>query len=345
MAQSLLAHMYSHIKGSQEDIATYSLEYIVSQSDILNAAFTDLLGASLRRALGEDIRYSCQSVGKKRERPDISGINAEGREVVLCEAKFYAGLTDNQPNTYIDRLIDGGGKGLVFICPSDRREILWSKLKTLCEYRSAKDIDTYCSIIDGIGMSIITWTEVINCLRKASEGDKSMLSDIDQLDGFCKLMDDEAFIPYSPEDFGPENAKREERHYQVLDAVVNHLLSDKKLNASIKGLKATAYRKGYVRYIFVLGHALSINYDRTNWMNTKTEETPFWIEIMGEDFNQPIEYQKYFKTYKSSWRGIINNGTALPLFVPTEATLDDVVADMCQQIVHYITALNEVITD
>ena len=341
MAQSLLAHMYSHIKGSHEDIATYSLEYIVSQSDVLNKAFTDLLGSSLKIVLGEDIRYSCQSTGKQKERPDISGVDPDGKEMILCEAKFYAGLTDNQPNAYIDRLKEGQGRGLVFICPAARREVLWSKLKELCEHRALEDIDTYCAAVDGVCMSIITWGEVIDLLRRtALASETSALSDIDQLDGFCKLMDEEAFIPYSMEDFGPENARREERHYQVLDAVINHLLADKSLNASIKRLKATAYRKGYVRYIFVLNHALSINYDRVNWLDPNTEETPFWVEIMEGDFVQPSEYQKMFKRFKASWRGTINNGTALPLFALPGATLDEVAEDICDQIVRYIEVID-----
>ena len=41
MAESLLAHPYSRIKGSQEDVATASLQYIISSSEKLNKAFTD----------------------------------------------------------------------------------------------------------------------------------------------------------------------------------------------------------------------------------------------------------------------------------------------------------------
>jgi len=35
MANSLLAHLYSHIKGSQEDVATLSLQYILSNYEAL----------------------------------------------------------------------------------------------------------------------------------------------------------------------------------------------------------------------------------------------------------------------------------------------------------------------
>ena len=43
MNTSLLAHLYPYIKGSQEDVATYSLQYLLSQSDKLNIAFTKWL--------------------------------------------------------------------------------------------------------------------------------------------------------------------------------------------------------------------------------------------------------------------------------------------------------------
>lgn len=343
MAHSLLAHMYSHIKGSQEDIATYSVEYIVSKSPKLNESFTGLLETALQTKIGESIHYSCQATGKQKERPDISGVNSDGKEMVLCEAKFYAGLTSNQPNAYLDRLRDEGGTGLVFICPSARKELLWCTLKKLCAGRDVEPVSEYCVSVDGVRMSIITWGEVIETLRlTASAVEISALSDIDQLDGFCKLMDDTAFIPFSDEDFGPVNARKEERHYQVTDSVISYMLANKSLNASVKGLRATPYRQGYVRYISLLGHAISVNYDRPNWRNPSTEETPFWTVIYGKGFKQPDEYQCVFKKYPVSYRGSINNAVALPLFVPTGSSLDEIARELTDQIVEYINTIDGV---
>ena len=61
--------------------------------------------------------------------------------MILCEAKFYAGLTINQPNTYLDRLKKENGLGLVFICPAARKITLWSKLIELCEHRKLEKND------------------------------------------------------------------------------------------------------------------------------------------------------------------------------------------------------------
>lgn len=57
---SLLAHLYSRIKGSQEDVATLSLQYIISSSEELNAAFNRLISKSLDINIESDITYSCQ---------------------------------------------------------------------------------------------------------------------------------------------------------------------------------------------------------------------------------------------------------------------------------------------
>ena len=97
MAESLLASLYSRIKGSQEDVATASLQYILSSSEHLNKAYNKLLSNALKLDIGSDVHYTCQSVGEDKERPDMSGVDLDGNEIILCEMKFYAGLTDNQP--------------------------------------------------------------------------------------------------------------------------------------------------------------------------------------------------------------------------------------------------------
>lgn len=342
MSMSLLAHLYSRIKGSQEDVATLSLQYIVSKSSVLNRDFTRLLYRSMHEDVKNDLNYVCQAVGSNNERPDIAGIDENGHEHLLCEAKFYAGLTQNQPNGYLDRLIQEGGIGLIFICPAVRRVTLWSKLLELCQLRSIDPIDDRCAVVDGIKLAIITWDDIMESLRLSAASDApELLPDIYQLDGFCKLMDDEAFIPFSSEDFGPENAIREERHYQVVDALFDRLMADKSLHPRAKGLRASPNRFGYVRYIKIKDCGLSIGYDRRLWKSSNSVETPFWLIIMNTDFKQPSDYQNALSLYKEEWKESLNNVISLPLFAPTDVTLDEVATEMANQIVQYIKDLEK----
>ena len=342
MASSLLAHLYSRIKGSQEDVATLSLQYIVSQSSALNHEFTRILCKALHSNIGSELNYVCQSVGENQERPDIAGIDTKGKENLLCEAKFYAGLTSNQPNAYLDRLKKNDGLGLVFICPSARKVTLWSKLLDLCKNRSVEKIDDLCVSVDGVRMSILSWSEIIESLRLvATFESQSSLQDIHQLDGFCKLMDDDAFVPFSAEDLGPINASREERHYQVLDAVFDRLITNKTLHASGKGLKATAYRDGYVRYVHVKDYSLAIRYDRQLWRSAGSEETPFWVNVKNADWKQTSKFLEVFGKYPERHKANLNGDLYLTLMPPFNAALDEVAEALVSQILQYIGDLDE----
>ena len=343
MAGSLLAHLYSRIRGSQEDVATLSLQYIISRFAPLNQEFTKLLYRALRGDISLELNYVCQSVGENLERPDIAGIDAEGKEQILCEAKFYAGLTENQPNGYLNRLQKEGAYGLVFICPAVRKITLWSKLLEQCKEKCVIGLDEYCVVVDGVRMAILTWADIIESLRHiASAESTDALPDIYQLDGFCKLMDSNAFIPLSPSDLGPEIARREERFYRILDELIDYLKADKSLSPSTKGVKATAYRQGYARAIRIRGYWISINYDRELWMNSSSRETPFWVAIRsGSDWKQSDYILRALQSFPSAeienkW-GLVY----LALYPTLYVTLDEIIASMKAQLLDYIETIEK----
>ena len=127
---SLLAHLSSRFTERTEDIAVEALGYILSTSE---AARTGLL--SILRSGGANVeelsRIDTQIGGKEGERPDLVGWDESGVERLLIEAKFWAGLTDNQPNAYLKRLPPNGT--LLFVAPEARVETLWPELQRLAK--------------------------------------------------------------------------------------------------------------------------------------------------------------------------------------------------------------------
>ena len=336
MAESLLAHLYSRIKGSQEDVATVSLQYIISSSVKLNKAFNRLLGASLNIKLDDDISYSCQSVGENNERPDMSGVDGNGNEVILCEMKFYAGLTSNQPNGYLDRLEKEKGKALVFVCPEQRRMSIWSKIIELCKEAGKELTDEYGYrvIVNDIAMAVISWRETIEMLeRTAASVAIEMLPDIAQLKGFCEMMDSTAFIPFSSEDMGPETARKEERYFQVIDRAFDMLISNKAISADAKGLKATPQFFGYIRYIRINGCICGLIYSRKLWIDRSSAETPFWFYITDvEGYKQSDELQAKLRSLPEYSHDM--SGYNYPLYAPINAQLDEIASSMMDQIIN-----------
>ena len=339
MKNSLLAHLYPYIKGSQEDIATFSLQYLLSQSNKLNEAFTKLVADKMKIELENSLRYFCQVTGdsEEQERPDMVGIDSDGEESVLFEMKFYASLTANQPNTYLKRLRDNNGKGLIFVCPESRRTSLWATLKDVCEGTDKKDIDKYCIVADGVKLAIATWSEIIDMLKQvASSVDNAFTSDILQLEGYCNRIDSDAFIPFSAEDLSAKMAKMGERYYLILDEVINLILADENREVSKKGLQSRGYRKGYTSSLHIDDYTITLNYDREIWALPSCVETPFWVAIRNSEWEQTEHIKTVLKKYpernKVEWWGM----TYLALDVLQNATFSEVCENLKEQILKYI---------
>ena len=123
--ESLLGQFYNRIKGSQEDIASESLTYILKKSISARQTINRIVNSDTGLTFS-DLTFKTQNVGKKLERPDISGINENGKESLLIEAKFWASLTSNQPNEYLNRL--GDNSVLIFLVPSSRIRAIYDEV-------------------------------------------------------------------------------------------------------------------------------------------------------------------------------------------------------------------------
>jgi len=342
MAQSLLAHLYPYIKGSQEDIATFSLQYLLSQSSKLNAAFTKFTADIMDLDLEPRLQYLSQVTGEgeEKERPDMVGLDTEGAESVLFEMKFYASLTANQPNTYLDRLRKNYGKGLLFICPMTRKTSLWAKLQELCNDEVTM-VNKYCVTVNGIKLAITTWAEILGLLKQvASTADTAFVPDIIQLEGYCNQMDSDAFIPFTATDLSAKMAKLGERYYSIIDEVIEQLIANKSIETSKKGLKATAYRKGYTRSLYIEALTITLNYDRDMWKTPSSIETPFWLGIRNCEWDQTEPIKEYLKTIpdrkKEEWWGM----TFLAIEPPQNASFTEVCENLAQQILWHINQID-----
>jgi hypothetical protein len=73
-------------------------------------------------------RFQSQAGDEQGNIPDLIGLDAAGAEWLLIENKFWAGLTENQPTGYLERVAAKGSGLLVFIVPRRRFAIVWTEL-------------------------------------------------------------------------------------------------------------------------------------------------------------------------------------------------------------------------
>ncbi len=337
MSYSLLAHLYPRIKGSQEDIATFSLGYILEQSALLNEVFTNLICEKLSIEIHNPIKYRCQDADAEFGRPDIAGYQ-DGQLKILCEAKFYAGLTDNQPASYLKRLSCSADSGLIFICPRNRIVSFWDKVRTTAADAGFVErvISNTSVCYDNVYMSIISWSEILSeLIRVSMEREPEYLGDLKQLEGFCLKIDNESFIPFRPEEFGSQIAKDIDRYYQVVDEVFERLLSHKELNPQTKGLRKSPQWQGYSAYIALNTMGVSISFLRCLWRRSTSIETPFWChfkEIKNGKWKLTNRLAAYYASLDAKLIEDFYGETFIALYPKAYSTLEEMGEDLANQI-------------
>ena len=346
MAYSLLAHLFPRIKGSQEDVATYSLSYILEQSTVLNEAFTKLVSSNLHVILPKVLSYNCQDSDSEFGRPDIAGYDS-GTLKVLCEAKFYAGLTVNQPVSYLKRLQGTKDSGVIFICPKERIISLWDKVVETAKEAGLDEekIAENCMDYAGTRLSILSWSEILSeLIRVATELQPEMLGDLRQLEGFCNKVESEAFIPFTDDDFSVRTAKDIDRYYQVVDQVLSVLKTHKELCPSAKGLRSSPRWQGYSTYLILNEKGISIDFIRTLWKAPTSVETPFWCQIRDIENGKWMitEKMKQFLLTVDSRRVEVFYGDPYLALIPKPyRSLEELGEDLAEQVLDYLRKYEE----
>ena len=284
---SLLGQFYNKISGSQEDIASEGLVYILKQSLESRMVINQIVKTNTNLNFS-DLSFQTQNVGKELERPDISGKDDTGREVLLIEAKFWASLTNNQPNAYLKRLKEN--TVLIFLVPSLRQRTVFEEVKgrVFEENQDLEiDLENLKILIKSTNQHIlfISWNEILSSIKSKIEktNNINLLSDINQIIGLCEIVDKNSFHPLVDEDLSPKIPKNINSYYEIVDKVVDEL-KIRNNEISTKGLVKTPQRYGYHRYF--MSDSFGMNFALKLDLWEKNADTPFWLGISSIEGKQ-----------------------------------------------------------
>ena len=334
---ALLAHLTPRFTNRTEDLAVEALGYILSRS-----------GATMR-ALGELLRYgSSDTVAIRRvqtqvsddagTRPDLVGFDERDAECVLIEAKFWAGLTDNQPGGYLKRARAVDGPAVVlFVAPDARVEMLWVEL---C--RRASSVGTFTpsgetsggalrSAVDGEGTSLmlVSWSVLLEGMssRASAEGDVRIESDIRQLASLCERMDTDAFLPLRSEEFSPAVPRRMLNLRQLVDEATVRAREGGFVDTH--RLTVTPRFDGYGRYLRIgigrrAGVWLGISF--TFWANHR--ETPLWLDFTDWRSREEVRSEEV----RQRTGMMLDDVPAIPIHLPQGVEHDAVLEAVVEQL-------------
>lgn len=302
---TLLAHLAYKLSPQTETVATETLGHILHGSEAARKALQGFLESAGADVGGINTVWT-EVAGEGRERPDLACMDEDGRERVLIEVKFWAGLTGNQPGTYLSRLPDDRASVLLFIAPSRRLETLWPELKVrAAEFpvgdEGASTEVRRLSLGDNRHLMLTSWPSFLDRLEETAEGEQA-LSDIRQLRGLADQQDSEAFLPLRSEQLSPEVPRLILNLDQLVDDVSTRIFET---GWAERGRMRKMWDAGPYQYMTFAG--LSAWFGVNYWHWRQYEITPLWFGLNPSAWEhqerilqslQPIRHQdppRYFE--------------------------------------------------
>ncbi len=287
---SLLANLAWKLTNQTETLATEALGHILSTSDEAKDALLGLV-RNAGAHLGEVTRVRTEVVGKKNERVDLVCYGNTGEERLPIEVKFWATLTDNQPNTYLDRLPDDDKAAvLLFIAPQARLESLWPEILrrtdsrfNLKEESGAESVKSALLGTSQRRLMLTSWRALLDMMLR-TVGDVPTAENIRQLEGLCNTMDASAFLPLGSDELGPSFSRRFTDLHRVFGDVYKR--ADNEGVVSLKGLGAANSLPRYIgRYINLANTYVwfGMHFE----IGAQYRETPLWLAFGWDEVHSP----------------------------------------------------------
>ncbi|HZR34097.1 MAG TPA: hypothetical protein VFA75_01895 [Nevskia sp.] len=286
--ESLFGELATRLSSHPENVATEALLYLLQHHAGTWPALRAFLGAiGIPAPLQASFRTQFPSKDDTSI-PDLAVADQSGAQVLLMEAKFWAGLTPNQPTTYLKRLPVGQAGTVLVIAPAQRFVTLWHKLAEKCA-ADGLTLDAPVDPAPGFRkatlsgtqhlLALTSWRTALVVLAQDAEGraDADALGDIQQLSGLCERMDSTAFLPLRAEELSRQVGQRIEQLSALFEDVVVELVKNHgAMSQSTGGGGSTRGR------FFKLGH-LGCFLALSPGLWARHGESPLWLSVQYID--------------------------------------------------------------
>lgn len=332
---TLLGHLGLRFHSHPENLATDALCFLLRTYSPAEAGLRSLL-SSVDVPLPAGLRYITQD-GQDGGRPDLIGRDDAGADPFLLEAKFWAGLTEQQPLGYLDRLPAGGGTLLV-VAPGLRLSLIWRELQQRCTSAGrgwspgSGSNEFMIATVGHHRLCLVSWRRLLASIRASLDraGAKQGVADVDQLDGLCARMDAEAFIPVSAEELSSGLFRRVAEFGGMIDEISAEL----EPLVSRKRLKSVGGNGYFGRYLWLKGIGVLLSCDVWKWQAYR--HTPLWLTLFGADWKnfEPARRALAALETETPPRMFMSHSgfPTVALLVPANAERDQVIASVVEQV-------------
>ena len=308
--QTIFSHIVQkRLSQENENVATEALAFVLRTHEAAHNGMMKLL----RRV---DLHMphlwfrTQQTDGKSR--PDMQGCDDKGQTHVFVENKFWAGLTENQPVSYILKLAECTQPTILLVIgPEDRKETLWRELnQRLADNKISTTKDMVAGIFritttsTGPILALTSWKTLLNALELEVADDKLARSDLLQLQALCAAADSDAFLPISSTEVTDQ---RTPTFIRQLNTIVQDSVE---LAVTAGVLKKTGFRpqadwERIGRYAMISGEqGVGIWFGIHFGLWKKYGGTPLWLVFLPTEWGRASEVRPLLEPW-SAQRSIL----------------------------------------
>ena len=355
---SVLAHVILGGNLQNEPAATQALAFILNQEPAMILAICRMLDIEF-----DPGRVTAEEVDDG-SRVDLTIYDSEGEARILIENKFWAGLTDSQPISYIDKLPEKQS-ALVFIVPDKRMPTIWSEIKHRCNDRQRNFL---INKEEGVifqaqvtnenllskNLFLTSWKHTLSQLSDQADhaGNEQRKRDILQLRGLTNKIDGEAFLPLNQNEVSDQQTARRIMNYvDLIDAIINKL-KDERI-AEVKNMRSSSgFKDPYFGRYFILHRRFLV------WLGLSFKHwkvwgiTPLWLTFDEANVKKSDKNKFYWNDGKPAYKRIERilkdpmiekEGDYLykPILLKIGSERENVVRDAASSIVEMAEKLNQ----
>jgi len=290
-----------HFSQKYENIATETLDFILQCGESARSGLMKLL-CGIAPSL-PNLNFRTQQT-EGNARPDMWGFDGTVARAFI-ENKFWAGLTENQPVTYLKLLAKHPQPSvLLVVVPATREETIWREL--LLRLGDAKvsvsGRDTSAGIVRSVRtelgpmLALVSWGKLLSMIE-AELTDESTKNDLRQLRALCDAADSQAFQPISCTELTNQRTPAFILQLsEIVEKVVGLAVTEGIL--SIERLLPQSDSTRIGRYVWV-----SSRTGAGAWFGTHLElwrehgGTPLWLVFHASNFGRAVEVRDLLESW------------------------------------------------
>lgn len=333
-----LSHVIFSLNVKPEPAATRALGHILKSSPGLAQEFLNIFeNAGIELEFG---RVATEVVlpGAEQARSDLAVYDAAGTLRLLVENKFWAGLTDAQPVSYLNALPEEDS-ALLFIVPAERLHVIWNELTARCANagmilgEQAPMNDVTWVHVNTRTLLITSWHHVLAMLqlRAHVDGLHQEECDITQLNDLAMQMDWDAFLPLRAKEVTNQAISKRLVNYIDLALTIVQSLN---LQDNVGEIANGTNDREVGRY-FQYQEAFQMWLGVSNLAWKECGVTPIWCFVDNENFPDIDALRLSLEeALELSWHNFYASdyGLYIPLLLTLGVEIDAVTEDVVAQV-------------